>query len=300
MARLATTAAWIAFNAFAVVAGCSAAFSEGASSAIDAGDRADAPLAPLDGAIVDSVAPLDGGSPLPPTPASIFGASLSLWLDGSEASTISVDDAGRVDEWKDRSPKKEATYMFYPRYEDRAEVVADAVHGHAAVRMKVNPLGSGPILRFNSAYGSDDFTLMMIVSYVAKGRADLYLGDPELIANEDAGTKITASLFPRTLQTAKGGWNDGAFHVVTLRRVGGTVLALRVDGTEATLAIAPVNSGSAMNEIGARFTTGPEFIGAVDMIDGSIAEIVRAYAGATPAQLAELAAYVATKYGLAL
>jgi len=295
-------AAGVAFNVLAVFAGCKAApFSEGAPSTADAGDNGDGAPDARDGAVADTAAEQGDGFSAPPTPASIFGADLSLWLDGSDAMSIVVDSSARVVAWTDRSPKKETTEVLYPRADDRAEVVPDALNGHPAVRLRVHLPGgdSAPILRFNSDYGSGDFMLTMIVSYVTSKRADLYLGGPDLIANEDAGTTITGTLFPATLKTTKGGWNDGAFHVVTLRRFGGTVLVLRVDGTEATLTIDPaVSSGLTRNEIGAQLTTGPEFIGAMNILDGSVAEIVRAYTGGTPAQVAELAGYIATKYGL--
>lgn len=289
----------------------------------------DAGAGDVDAAVVGDAAAGDASegaavdASVSPSPITIFGPALTLWLDASEATTIELDDVGRLARWRDRSGKNTETRAYYPEPTGRIDLVQGAINGHPAMRFYGTSAPTGTV-GVDSAYGPADFLLTFVVAYT--GEEEMYVHAPYyrssqaptgsgvgrgpwILASRDGVTTKLAGGYGtgpndqpvEGASTASGGWNDGAFHVVVLRRDNASsAVYLRVDGIEAS---APLGQGS----------LGPGYIGYVggypqwpsespsfvaSPLDGMIAEVIRARTPGTPTELAALEQYLRAKYAL--
>jgi hypothetical protein len=260
-----------------------------------------------------------------PSPATIFGPKLTLWLDASEPSTVELDSAGRITKWHDRSSNMDdaLAMRFFSDTNDRIVLQAGAVNMRSAMKFGGTRQTGGvfQVLRFGS---TSDFALTFIVAYENATEAYLYNAGASpvgawLVANLGATTDAGASVGRlaggiifgmfggserRGAQTPTTGWNDGKFHVVTLRRDNAQqAMFLRVDGSEtrSETAIDPASvTQNVYAQIGGVWNPGSE--GAppgVDFpLDGMIAEVIEVQTVPSSSESAALASYVNDKYAL--
>jgi hypothetical protein len=269
--------------------------------------------------------PNDDAAPgLPPTPQSIFGTALFMWLDGDAPDTIEMaaTDAGvRVSKWRDRSSNKhDAVAQYYSLTGGTGLItyVPDGANGHGAMKFPNDTTNTGafvpsePTLRL----GLKGFLVAVVAAYVNDASEQVILYQEgvydalALLGNTSApphwgGTTVYGGdhyHFPLTWGTAAppSGLNDGSFHIASVRRVGASGY-VRVDGQEAK----SPNDINGWGDYGApriggdpRSPGGEQAPGVFNAIRGSIAEVVIATSGGTPAELSALNTYFQKKYGV--
>ncbi len=268
----------------------------------------------------DAEAPVDAA--VSPSPLTIFGPALTLWLDATQSSTVELDDVGRLATWRDRSGKNTETRAYYPQPTGRIDLVQGAINGHPAMRFYGTSAPTGS-LGVDSAYGVADFVLSVVVAYT--GDSEAYVHSPHyrgtdgygigpdgawIIANRGGvATKLCGGYGTTSngqpvagAVTDAGGWNDGMFHVVTVRRENAkSAIYLRVDGVETSAPLTETSPKSA-TYAGVGYVggyplwplEGPSFV--ASPLDGMIAEVIRAQTSGTPSELAALEQYLRAKY----
>jgi Laminin G domain len=231
-----------------------------------------------------------------------------LWLTAS-STDVARDPSGRVTAWTDRSQRGRKVIADYPRVEGRLELV-DVGVPFPAVRFLGDFAQTGVlvvpeqatiksfILLFVFAHNNDQkgFVISSPNGYaswlMADGSGSLSGG---VISNDGTGQRLGAT-------SPSSGWNDGKFHVVSVRRDNAQQAAfLRVDGEE-TRSNTPLNRDEPANGDAARIggiavRPSQGAPGVTYPLAGLIAEVIEAEV-ADAADLAGLATYIRDRYGL--
>jgi hypothetical protein len=241
---------------------------------------------------------------------------LALWLEAS--ATNLVISSGAVGTWKDLSQNKnDATNA-------QAGPLAQAaiVNGHDAVRFNTYGVGLSIADAPSLQLASDQIYLVAVarstyssgyffskVTNAGSGAGVYYVSGLEFFmtgGTDDAGATI---LFPSAHIDSQSGnsiawgdsvFDDGKFHIVALRRINSSMLAIAVDDQAARTA--PVGAFS-LSEAGKGAAVGSVAYGNFrPAVDFSIAELVLVHDARSgviaDADVASLHAYLKQKYGI--
>jgi hypothetical protein len=279
------------------------------------------------------------------SPQDVFGSQLVLWLDADEPSTIAFDDAATgVASWKDRSSwHNDASVQLSnaPSASPTSSIklAPQIAHGHAAMSFTGIWDATGV---FNVAdassleFGTNDFAITMVVSYVNTPAYDEYSSRAQLWQKREPASPYWGSVMMGNAYSAPlpdGGlagadsvvfagienfiqgpsagtwsatdkWNDGKLHAFTMRKDNATSrVYVRTDGVE-TASVTTISTGIDLSANGQPLQIGGDTVDGSccwSVLHGAIAEVIAVNGSSmTPTQMSALGAYLQGKYGLTL
>ncbi len=277
----------------------------------------DGPGVPTDGPSTMTEGGMDAGPDAPAwSPTTLDGqGKLALWLEASSANL--VISSGVVGAWNDLSKNgNNATNT-----QGGPSVETAVIHGHDAVhftaRSVVLFIADSPSLQF----ALDQFCMVAVARasagggyFFSKSTAGLsgggsyYKSGLEFLvksATNDAGGKV---VFPAAhvdstagneIDWSGPGFEDGAYHVVVLRRTNGATLQLAIDSQ--TVQTATTGGFDVSNPEGGVTMGGLVYGGFNAPVDLSVAELLVVHASSgvvADADVASLTTYLRKKYAL--
>jgi hypothetical protein len=229
---------------------------------------------------------------------------LALWLDGTNG--LSQEPGGKLT-WLDRSGHaNSAVSVGTPSIDPAAIGGKPAVHLNGSTDYFV--IQDSPSLQF----GTDDFAIAVVAEHTTPGTGQWGYGllyTKQIPTVPYPGQCIAANSVDRSaalftqvanqsqswIQTTATDFNTGRPFFVVVRRIAGTTLSLRVNGSYGASATGP---GYALDVSASGY---PLRIGGTDKqqdVLGDIAEVVAMQGSLSALDLANLEGYLAAKYGL--
>jgi hypothetical protein len=207
-----------------------------------------------------------------------IGPTVSLWLDASDASTLTLTSSNTVSQWKDKSG-----------YGNNAIQSAGAIQPvYSATTM-----GGYPGVSFDGAAQKMTFSAANTLSMAAVLRTDsgcVALGGAFGVNAADAGLR-------RGNSTPTTGWGSGSLSgditgTSTTNWINGTNLLTNAEGTNTVMTVAKPSNSFAVTAIGHYYGGGGRYW------KGTMTELILFDSTLAPADQQKLQGYLAWKYGL--